>query len=334
MSKKYAFLSMVLIVMLLISGCSTSDSNPASNNDEAYPEKPIKLTLAFGAGGGVDSAFRALASVVPDYLGQPVVIENKPGGSSIPGLTSLLNSKNDGYTLGVMAEQAAAISPAMMKEEWPFDSLGDFEYIIQAVETYNVLAVPADSPFNSLDDMIKYAKENPGKLKLGHSQVGGVHHFTILSLADAAGVDIQPVTFDSSGESAVAVAGGHIDGHISAMVSNIPLLESGEIKLICTFRDSTERDPALPDVPSAQELGYDVNGIQKWGLIAPKGTSPEKIKLLHDAFKEAMESDLFKQLAKKLQINIGYADGQTMKESLTKMYEKNVKLVDTMGLEN
>lgn len=333
MSNKRSLLVLALVFLLVITGCS-SNNNSGSNGDASYPDKPIKLTLAFGAGGGVDSAFRALSSVIPDFLGQPVVIENRPGGSSIPGLTSLMNSDNDGYTLGVMAEEAAAIAPAMMKDDWPFDSLEDFEYIIQAVETYNVLAVPADSPFNSLDDMIQFAKENPGELKIGHSKVGGVHHFTILALADAAGVEIQPITFDSSGESAVAVAGGHIHGHISAMASNVSLIESGEIKVISTFRDSVERDPKLPDVPTAQELGYEVSGIQIWGLVAPKGTPSDRIKVLHDAFKEALESDLFKKLADNLQISIGYSDGETMKERYKRMYEKNVQLVELMNLEN
>ncbi len=318
MRKYFIFMLLVMLILGIAIGCGSADvpengevPDPVEE-PELFPTKPVRIIVPFGPGGGGDILSRAVSAYIPQYLGQPIIVENLPGGATVPAQEYVINSDPDGYTLIFMGEQQTAITPVWMGD-WEFDPLEEFIAIARFVSTNNFLFVPTDSPFNSLDELIEYAKENPGGVSIGHSGAGGVHHLTIVQLERVAGVEIADVTYDGSGASAIAAAGGHIDGHISALAANIPLYEAGKLRPLVSFKytdDPAERHPDF-NVPTALELGYDVRGIQLWGFGAPKGTPDTIIKILEDAFRAVFEDTGFVSLAGRLSLDLHF-DGSAV----------------------
>jgi len=299
-------------LMLVLSGCSNSQQPGEPSGDDSFPSKQITCVVPAGAGGGYDTMMRALSTVAQTHFGQPLIIENRSGGNQAVGLEYVKNAKPDGYTIVIGSHGSLASSP--VQAPVPYDPLNDYEYIVQLTEPYQMLAVSADSPFNTVEELVEYARANPGKVTLGHSGTGGIHYFAIKALAKATGADIADVPFPGSGESAVAVAGGHITGHVGSSASTQSLVDAGKVKLLASAMNT--RDPHYPDVPTIIESGYEVKIGNAWGLLAPKGTPDDVIQKLYEGFKACSEDEAYVALADKLAIEINIADGPAFRESI------------------
>jgi tripartite-type tricarboxylate transporter receptor subunit TctC len=247
-----------------------------------FPNRPITLICPWPAGGSTDTHLRKFAEVAARYLGQPVIVENKPGAGGMLGPAGMAgNAKPDGYTLSQLTV-AAFRQPYMQKVEW--DPLRDFTYII-GVSGYTFgVAVKSDSPFRSFDDFVAYAKQNPGKLSYASTGHGTSPHLLMEEVASKTGIQLLHVPFKGSADATQALMGGHVMA-LSDATGWGKFVDAGTFRLLVTFGEQRARWGA----PTAKELGYDVVSYSPYGIVGPKGMDPRVVKTLHDAFKKAMD---------------------------------------------
>lgn len=254
----------------------------AAAHAQSFPAKPITLICPWSAGGGTDLHLRKLAELASRHLGQPVVVENRPGGSGMNGpATMAKTAKPDGYTISQLAITAFRV-PHMQKVDW--DPLNDFSYII-GVSGYTFgIVVKADSPFRTFRELIDYAKANPGKLSYGTPGTGTSLHLAMEEIAVKAGVQFLHVPFKGQADSAQALMGGHIMAQVDS-TGWARQVDAGTFRLLATLGDRRTRWNA----PTVKELGIDTVSNSPYGFVGPKGMAPQVVKRLHDAFKLAID---------------------------------------------
>ena len=256
---------------------------------QTYPTKSIAWVVTFAAGGGGDVVARVIAKHLTKELGQPVNIVNKPGGNSIPGVLSVLNSAPDGYNLLFMGSAQSSLQalqknlPYKLDEQtwtWgPFTNRGPYVY-----------AVNAKAPWKTLKDFVEAARKNPESIRMGWLGGSSGTDFTLLRFLDVAGIDakkVRKVPFTGSGPSMTALAGGHIDLSGGLASAAFALLASGDVRLLAITGD--QRFRTLPDVPSSKEAGFHVSFTGWNGITAPKGLPKEVLNRIDQAVKKIMQ---------------------------------------------
>jgi len=249
---------------------------------QAFPNKPITLICPWPAGGGTDLHLRKMAQIAGGILGQTVLVENRPGGSGMNGpATMAKTARPDGYTISQLAITAFRM-PHMQKVDW--DPLADFTYII-GVSGYTFgIVVKSDSPFKSFQDLIEYAKANPGKLSYGTPGTGTSLHLAMEEIGAKTGVKFLHVPFKGQADSAAALMGGHIMVQVDSTGWGRQV-DAGAFRLLATLGDRRTRWNA----PTVKELGVDTVSNSPYGFVGPKGMPPQVVRTLHDAFKKAMD---------------------------------------------
>ncbi|MDM0069918.1 tripartite tricarboxylate transporter substrate binding protein [Variovorax sp. J31P207] len=250
---------------------------------QTFPTRPIKLVIAFPAGGPTDITMRQLADNASKILGQPIVVDNKPGAGGTLPAQALQTAPPDGYTIGQIPLGVFRL-PYTTKINW--DPVKDISYVINVTGYAFGIAVPADSPFKTWNDFVAYAKANPGKLTYGSTGNLTSPHLTTERIAQQLGIQLQHVPYKGSADLAQAVLGNHLMA-IADSTGFAPLVESGKLRVLNTWGE--KRLAKFPDAPTLKELGLDIVQNSPFGIGAPKGTPPEVVKKLHDAFKQAME---------------------------------------------
>lgn len=234
-----------------------------------YPTKPVKMLVGYAPGGGSDVSARILAELLSARMGQSVVVENKPGASSIIAIDSVAKSPADGYTLLHTNSDGIAILPAVRKAT-PYDVNKDFTYISRILEVPLVVAVHPKLGVNTLAELIAHAKANPGKLRYGTSGVGSGPHMATLLFEKSAGVKMVHVPYRGSGPAVTDLLGGHIDLSFPAVPPLAPHAEAGKVKLLAVTGNA--RDPLVPNVPTMAEAGLPSATVVIWyGLLGPAG---------------------------------------------------------------
>ena len=249
---------------------------------DTFPTRPITLIVPWPAGGSTDTHLRKLSEIASRHLGQPIVIENRPGAGGMLGPVSMARTAApDGYTLSQLTVVAFR-QPYLQKVDW--DPLRDFTYII-GVSGYTFgVVVKSDSPFKSFDDLIAYAKANPGKMSYSSTGTGTSPHLLVEELAMKAGVQFLHVPYKGNADSTQALLGGHVMAQSDATGWG-KFVDQGTFRLLVTFGEQRTRWGA----PTAKELGYDVVSYSPYGIVGPRGMDPKVVKILHDAFKKAMD---------------------------------------------
>src|SRR3954465_4346549 len=249
---------------------------------QPFPSKPVTLICPWPAGGGTDLHLRKLAELTSKQLGQPVVVENRPGGSGMNGPAQMAKTaRPDGYTISQLAITAFRM-PHMQKVEW--DPLADFTYII-GVSGYTFgIVVKADSPFKTFNDLLAYAKANPGQLSYATPGTGTSLHLAMEEIGVRAGVKFLHVPFKGQAEGAAALLGGHVMAQVDS-TGWARQVDAGTFRLLATLGDRRTRWNA----PTVKELGIDTVSNSPYGLVGPKDIPPQVVKVLHDAFKLASE---------------------------------------------
>lgn len=248
-----------------------------------YPVKPINLIIGFNAGGGTDLTGRALAAELQDILGKPVVVVNKPGAASMIAAKFVADSRADGYTLWY-----GSIGTMILKQE-----LGQFEYdlntnFVQAGTTSRLVpavAVPIDSPYQTLQELIDDAKARPGELRWAHGGAGSAFMASGVGFVEANGLDVQAVPFSGSAKSRVAIIGGQVDFGIQNM--NAELSFGEKMRILGVLRGSKE-ELFDKNVPAAGEMGIEYIAIDSpVGILAPAGTPQDVVAKISAAVAEA-----------------------------------------------
>jgi tripartite-type tricarboxylate transporter receptor subunit TctC len=255
---------------------------PFGASAQSYPNRSITLIVPWPAGGSTDTHLRKLAELAGKQLGQSIIVENKPGAGGMLGPAGMARSAApDGYTLSQLTVGAFR-QPHMQKVDW--DPLKDFTYII-GVSGYTFgVVVKNDSPFKTFNDLIAWAKANPGKLSYGSTGTGTSPHLLMEEVAHKAGVQLLHVPFKGNADSTQALMGGHVMVQSDATGWG-KFVDAGTFRLLVTFGDQRTRWGA----PTAKELGYDVVSYSPYGIVGPKGMDPKVVKILHDAFKKAID---------------------------------------------
>lgn len=267
----------------IIAACATAGALAgASAIAQGFPVKPISLICPWPAGGSTDQHLRAFAQVATKYVGQNIVIENKPGAGGMlgPGVMAK-TAAPDGYTLSQLPVGAFRI-PHMQKVDW--DPLKDFTYIIGLTGYTFGMVVKADSPFKTLKDVLDYAKANPGKFSYSSTGNGTSPHLLIEELAMKTGVQLLHVPFKGNADSTQALMGGHVMAQSDATGWG-RFVDAGTLRLLVTFGEKRTKWNA----PTAKELGIDIVSYSPYGIVAPRGMDPKTQKFLHDAFKKALD---------------------------------------------
>lgn len=249
---------------------------------QAFPSRTITLVCPWPPGGSTDTHLRKFAEVASKYVGQNIVVENKPGGGGMlgPGVMAK-TQKPDGYTLSQLPVGAFRI-PHMQKVDW--DPLKDFTYIIGLTGYTFGLVVKSDTQFKTLKEVIDYAKANPGKFSYGSTGTGTSPHLLIEELGGKVGAQFLHVPFKGNADSTQAILGGHVMAQSDA-TGWARHVEAGTFRLLVTFGEQRTKWNA----PTAKELGIDIVSYSPYGIVAPKGMDPKLTRQLHDAFRKTLD---------------------------------------------
>ncbi len=248
-----------------------------------YPIKPITLVVPFPAGGTTDVLMRTLGDAASKHLGQPVVVDNRAGGGGAigPG-TMAATAKPDGYTIAQIPVPVYRL-PLTQKTAWSAD---DFTYIIHLTGYTFMLVAGENTPFRKWQDVVDFAKANPGKITYGTSGTGGTPHLGVEMISEKAGIKMTHVPLKGSAEADVALLGGHVMMIVGG-THNKPHVEAGKAHFLNIWTQN--RAKLAPDIPTLKELGIPYVIDSSFGIAGPKGMDPKIVARLHDAFKKAME---------------------------------------------
>jgi len=261
-----------------------------------FPTKPVSLVIPFGAGGSSDLTFRAIIGTAPEYLGQSVVIQVKPGGGGAIASEMVAQSKPDGYTLLSGHTNCNSILPAVEGRSRGPD---DYAPVCRINIDQGILVTQADAPFKSVKEMVAWAKANPGRLTFGVPGTWSITDCQSKLIEKLAGIKIRVVPYEGGGQALVGLLGGHVHVSILAPTQTLPQIRAGKFRPLAF--EGAKRHPDLPDVPTLIEEGLDTGISGGWkGVLAPKGTPKQNIDKLASAFKKMTETDEAKNALKKL----------------------------------
>ncbi len=305
---------------------ATLAASALSSRAQSFPVKPIRLVIAFPAGGPTDITMRSLADGASRILGQSVIVENKPGaGGTLPAQT-LQTSAADGYTLAQIPLGVFRL-PYTTRINW--DPIKDISYVLNVTGYAFGLVVPIDSPLKTWTHYVGWAKANPGKLTFGSTGTLTSPHLTMELIAQKLGLQLLHVPFKGSADLMTALMGGHI---MSAADSTgfATLVESGKLRVLNTW--GAQRLAKFPDAPTLMELGLDLVQNSPFGIGAPKGTPPDVVKRLHDAFKQAMEQDSYKTALARYDMVPMYMSSAGYSKFAAETFAREKALVEKLGL--
>jgi len=267
---------------------------------QQFPARPVTLICPWPPGGSTDTTMRALAEATGKYLGQPVIIENKPGAVGSLGAGAMLSAKPDGYTV---TQIPLTVFRLPHLEKVPFDPLADFTYIL-GVSGYTFgVVVRVESPWKTWSEFIAYAKANPDKISYGTSGTNSTLHVTMEQIGLKQDIKWLHVPHKGGAPAMQALLGGHIDS-VADSTSWAPLVSAGKLRLLVTWGENRTR--RWPEVPTLKELGYGIVQTSPYGIAGPKGMDPQVLKVLHDAFKRGMEDPIHLSALEKYDQDLWY----------------------------
>ncbi|WP_369017537.1 tripartite tricarboxylate transporter substrate binding protein [Thermatribacter velox] len=315
MRKNRVFVVGVLVLALFsfvfLTGVASAD----------FPEKEILLIIQAAPGGVSDAVGRAMAAAAQEFLGVPITATNITGASGAIAMGKLKESKPDGYTIGYVPVELSMVKALGYADISP----DDFDLIMRTNIVPAALTVRSDAPYKTFEEFVAYAKEHPGEILVGTSGTGSIWHIAGLALEEALGVKFTFVPFDGAAPSVAALLGGHIHAVTCSPSEVLSGVQSGDLRMLAVLGDS--RTELFPDVPTAKELGYDINVMAWGGFALPKGTPKEVYDKIADAFYKAFNSETFTRVMKERGIQLAYLDGPSFAEFAKQQYEMYMELI-------
>jgi len=316
-----------VLALATLAATLTATALPALAQTPAFPTRPVTLIVPWPPGGSTDRHLRALAEVASKHLGQNIVVQNVPGGGGTTGPGNMaLNAKPDGYTIAQFPMGMLRL-PHMQKTQW--NPLTDFSMIIGVTGYSFGFVVKTDSPYKTFKDYIEAARKAPGKIDFGSTGTGTSPHLLIEEVADVAGVELNHIPFKGNADQMAALLGGHVMAASDATGWD-KFVDAGQMRLLVTFGE--QRIKRWPNVPTAKELGYNVVANSPYGLAGPKGMDPAVMKVLHDAFKKAMEDPQHLTVLDQLNQPTWYKTSTDYATWAKDTFAKERKLIEKLGL--
>ena len=267
---------------------------------QQFPAKPVTMIVPWPAGGTTDITMRALAEATGKYLGQQVIVENKPGASGTLGAVAMLNARPDGYTI---TQIPVTVFRLPHIEKTPFDPLTDLTYIL-GISGYTFgVVVRTEAPWKTWGEFVAFAKANPDKISYGTPGANTSLHITMEEIALKQGLKWVHVPHKGNAPAMVALLGGHIDS-VADSTGWAPHVQAGKVRLLVTWGEN--RTKRWPDVPTLKELGFGIVSNSPYGLAGPKGIDPRTVKALHDAFKKGAEDPIHTGMLEKYDQDLWY----------------------------
>lgn len=323
--KSAYFAAMALLCCFSVSGFARPAAG-AEQGDARFPAKPLTFIVPLPAGGAPDLASRLICKEAEKFLGQPIVVVNKPGASFTVGIAAIASARPDGYTIGYAGHPGMFVAP--LTEKVPYHPVKDLREIMQFGVMNVGVTVKGDSPFKSFKDIVAYARQNPEKLTYGSAGVGSLGHLVLQQIARKEKVRFTHIPFKGSSETQVALLGGHI--LVGTGDFNYSLLESGQIRLILLI--SEVRSPDYPKIPIMKDLGYEAPAPTFLNIAGPRGLPDEIVKKLNDAFVKAMKEPPFIKGMKELRFTVAYKSGKELDSYVALNYDLFAKLLKEEGL--
>ncbi|MCW5701466.1 MAG: Bug family tripartite tricarboxylate transporter substrate binding protein [Bradyrhizobium sp.] len=299
----------------------------AAAGAQEYPTKPITLIVPWPAGGSTDLTMRAMAESASKVLGQPITIDNKAGGGGTVGpATMAAAAKPDGYTIAQIPITVFRL-PLMQDVSW--DAAKDFTYIVHLTGYTFGVTTSAEGPFKTWQDVVDFAKANPGKVTYATPGAGTSLHIGMEQIAGMAGIKLTQVPFKGGAETNAAVLGQHTMLQADSTGWK-PLVDAGKLRLLMVWTGS--RSPNYPNAPTLKELGYPMVYDSPFGIAGPKGMDPKIVAKLHDAFKKALEDPAVIATLAKYDMVPNYKNTEDYKKFVGEVTESERKVVEKLGL--
>lgn len=295
---------------------------------EPYPTRPVTLVAGFAPGGGADVFSRALADAAKSTFPRPIVVENRPGAGGTNAGAYVQGRPADGYTLLFGHAGSTILTPVISGN--PNLKWSAFDPVARIHGEEEFLFLRPDSQWKTIDDVIAFARQNPGRFRVGGSAIGGIDSFVILVWEKAAGLDVTYVPFEGGGPATLAFLGGNVDMLVGNVSDTLASLEAKRMFPVAVA--SERRSPIFPDVPTLKEKGADVVLMQWRSVLAPKGTPPDRIRMLADAFQKAQATDswaTFRERSKSIDLFLGPAEFRAFLEAEEARF---TALIDELGL--
>jgi len=295
-----------------------------------YPVKPVRIVVPYPPGGTTDILARLVATRLTDKLGQTFVVENRPGAAGAIGSQAVAKSAPDGYTLVMGTVSSHGINSALYKS-LPYDPVKDFAPVTNVASTPNVITVNPDVPVKNLGELLKLAREKPGKLNFGSTSQGGSPHMSAELLKMMTGVDMVHVPYKGAGPMLADLIGGQVQIGFDNLPSSMSHIRSGKVRAIAVTTPA--RWPGAPEIPTVAEsgvAGYEVSGW--FGLLAPAGTPKPVIDVLYAALSEILKQpEVQKQMLELGAAPVGNAP-DAFGRQIAGEVEKWKKVVATTGV--
>ncbi len=312
-----------LLMALLAAAFPTGDARGA----DKFPVKPVTALVGFPPGGSTDLIARALESVMKAHLGQPLVVVNRTGGVGTIAVTELVKAKPDGYTVCVCPIGPITTQPHLADLPYRPD---DYVPIIHIAKFVGVLSVRAEAPWKTVQEFLAHVKAKPGQVRISHAGVGTINHLGLEELKLQAKLDFVGLPTGGGGPAVVSMLGGHVDASAHNTNEIVAQVEAKKARVLGVFDEG--RSARFPDVPTFKEVGYDVQATNFYVILVPKGTPAEIQKILHDAFKKAIEDPAFVKTADRLVFDLEYQGPEETARRLARAYQKNGELIRRLGL--
>jgi tripartite-type tricarboxylate transporter receptor subunit TctC len=291
-----------------------------------FPARPITLIVPWPAGGPTDVGVRAMAEAAAKHLGQAIIIENKSGGAGTVGpATMAAMAKPDGYTIAQMPITVYRL-PMMQNTTWSAD---DFTYIIHLTGYTFAAMAHVDTPFKTWQDVLDYAKANPGKITYATSGAGSSLHLGMEMMAEKSGVKFTHVPFKGAAEVNAAVAGGHTMMAAGGL-SVKPMVDAGKVRLLNVW--TAKRLKSVPELPTLLELGYPWVFDSPWGIAGPKGMDPKVVAKIHDAFKKAIEDEGVVAILERFEMVPNYKNSADYAAAVAEQVKAEEALLKRIGM--
>lgn len=321
---KTSFLKGLLVSLAL------ATTMTAGAKAQQFPEKQhVTIVVPYLQGGGNDILARLVSQYLSEQIGQSVVVENRPGAGSLIGIESVAKAEPDGYTLVWTPSDGISISPAV-RATMPYQVPDDFEFVARMVELPTAVGVHPSLPIHDLEDLIAYAKENPGRLRYGSPGVGGSGHMSAVLIEQTAGIEMTHVPYGGVSAAITDMLGGHIEVAMVTPQTLKPHHDAGNIRVISMT--SPERHPLYPDVKTLRESGLDIAPMLWYGILAPAGVPEETLERLRAELETLLENPEVAGRFNELGYEIAFLTGDEFRDYVVADLEQWRQVAETSGI--